>query len=146
MNRYDCETIRDQLPPLLRGEMLPHEAIRIERHLEECDDCSAEAEVIRLLQSSLAPVPPDLEAKVLFAVRRRARRGVPARLAMAATVAAAVIGGALLVQSRQGGAMRANDVDAVTWAAAEDPLLHGGVPLEDLTVEELEHLLEELEP
>ncbi|HEX6306890.1 MAG TPA: zf-HC2 domain-containing protein [Longimicrobiales bacterium] len=147
MNRYDCETIRDLLPSLTRGEMLPHEAVRLERHLAECVECAAQAEVVRLLQTMLAPVPPALEARVLHAVRHRSpRRRVPAaRLALAATVAAAILGGALVLERRTGADAAASaDVESVSWAAADDPLLHGGSALQQLTVDELEILLEEL--
>ncbi|HEX6134173.1 MAG TPA: anti-sigma factor [Longimicrobiales bacterium] len=146
MNRYDCETIRDLLPSLIRGEMLPHEAVRIERHLADCPACTAEAEVVRVLQATLAPVPAGLETRVLQAVRHRStRRPTPARLALAATVAAAVLGGALVLNAPDGDGAAQTDVEAVGWAAADDPLLHGSSALQDLTVDELEHLLEELE-
>jgi hypothetical protein len=36
-------------------------------------------------------------------------------------------------------------MDAVSWAAAQDPLLHGRSELPELTVEELEMLLEEFD-
>src|SRR5690606_32290905 len=97
MNPYDCEAIRDLLPSLTRGEMLPHEETLAELHLETCAPCREEAAIVRLLQSTLAPVPDGLETRVLAAVRRRSwLRGRPARLAMAATLAAAVIGGSLV--------------------------------------------------
>lgn len=144
MNRYDCEAIRDMLPSLIRGEMLPHEAASAEVHLDGCADCRAEANIVRLLQNGLAPVPPGLETRVLAAVRRRSvMRGLPARLAMAATLAAAVIGGSLIFDRT--GDRNPADLEAVSWAAAEDPLLHGGSELQDLSVEELEMLLVELD-
>jgi anti-sigma factor RsiW len=144
MNRYDCETIRDQLPALVRGEMLPHEAARVEQHLDECDACRAEEKIVRLLHATLAPVPVGLEARVIAAVRRRAGRRIPERLALAATVAAAVLGTSFFVQRMQ--ESRATpDLNAVSWAAAEDPLLHGRSELHQLSVEELELLLAELD-
>ena len=144
MNRYDCEAIRDLLPSLIRGEMLPHEAARAEEHLDGCVDCSAEADIVRLLQATLAPVPPVLEERVLHAVRRRAaRRRLPAGMALAATLAAAVLGGTFAFRTLQ---TPAPDYVAVTWAAAEDPLLHGVSKVHELSVEELEQLLEQMEP
>lgn len=146
MNRYDCETIRDLLPSLTRGEMLPHEAARVEQHVADCSECAAEAHVVRLLQSTLAPIPAGLETRVLAHVRRRhgTARRVPARLAIAATVTVALIGGALVLDRSNDAAM--TDVDAVSWAAAEDPMLHGRSALQELSIEELEILLEELNP
>jgi hypothetical protein len=80
----------------------------------------------------------------------------PARLAMAATVAAALLGGTVVMQ--RAGLLRswtdtsptrltldASDASALSWAAAEDPLLHGSSGLQQLSVEELELLLAELE-
>lgn len=166
MNGYDCETIRDEIPALLRGELLTHEVAALEQHLGGCAECRAEVDIVRLLQSTLAPVPAGLEARVLGAVRSgrlidnaphgtrtagdrfrsgpiRLIRSAPARLAMAATVAAAVLGGSLML-GRDGTELDV-DLDSVSWAAAEDPLLHGGSELHDLSVEELELLLEELD-
>jgi predicted anti-sigma-YlaC factor YlaD len=144
MNPYDCEAIRDLLPSLTRGELLPHEATLAELHLDACAECSAEAEIVRMLQATLAPVPTGLEPRVIAAVRRRSHlRGRPARFALAATLAAAVLGGSL-IHDRAGSASGL-DVEAVSWAAAQDPLLHGGSELHDLSVEQLELLLEELD-
>ena len=144
MNRYDCGAIRDLLAPLVRGEMLPHEAASAQLHLDECAECRAEGEIVRLLQESLASVPDGLETRVLTAVRRRNLMwGRPARLALAATLAAAVIGGPLMFDRSRGDSV--SDLDAVSWAAARDPLLHGHSELPELSVEELEVLLEELD-
>lgn len=144
MNPYDCEAVRDLLPSLTRGEMLPHEVTLVELHLDACPECTAEAGIVRLLQATLAPMPAGLEERVLAAVRRRSLlRGRPARLALAATLAAAVIGGSLMYERA---ASRADlDIEAVSWAAAQDPLLHGGSELHELSVEQLELLLEELD-
>lgn len=144
MNPYDCEAVRDLLPSLTRGEMLPHEVTLVELHLDACAECTAEAGIVRLLQSTLAPMPAGLEERVLAAVRRRSLlRGRPARLALAATLAAAVIGGSLIYE--RAGARADLDIEAVSWAAAQDPLLHGGSELHELSVEQLELLLEELD-
>jgi hypothetical protein len=97
-----------------------------------------------VLQESFAPVPDGLESRVIAAVRRRSlMRGRPAQLALAATLAAAVIGGSLLFDRADGDSV--SDMDAVSWAAAQDPLLHGRSELPELTVEELEMLLEEFD-
>jgi hypothetical protein len=148
MNHYDCEAIRDLLPALVRGEMLSHEAASAEQHLDDCELCRGDAAIVRLLQESLTPVPTGLEARVIGAVRRKsARRWAPARLAMAATVAAAVLGGALVFERLSRADRAHDDADPYTlsWAAAEDALLHGGSELQQLTEEELEVLLMELD-
>jgi predicted anti-sigma-YlaC factor YlaD len=144
MNSFDCEAIRDLLPSLTRGELLSHEATLAQLHLDSCAACRAEAEIVRVLQTTLTPVPAELEARVLTAVRRRGLlRGRPARLALAATLAAAVIGGSLIYD--RAGVTSDLDVEAVSWAAAQDPLLHGGSQLSELSMEELEMLLAELD-
>jgi predicted anti-sigma-YlaC factor YlaD len=144
MNPYDCEAIRDLLPSLTRGEMLPHEETLAELHLETCAACREEAGIVRMLQATLAPVPEGLEDRVIGAVRRRSLlRGRPARLAIAATLAAAVIGGSMAFE--RVGSGTDVDLEAVSWAAAQDPLLHGGSELPELSVEELELLLVELD-
>jgi anti-sigma factor RsiW len=192
MNRYDCETMRDVLPAFVRGELLPLARSAARQHLDACDECRAEADVVIMIQSTLDPVPDGLEARVLQAVRAvptesmahaapaaraipaahawgaltrpgrtvatakrwAAVRIAPARLAMAATLAAAVLGGSLVVE--RFGAPWARDaasVDAewgpgslLSWVAMDDDLmLHSGVALQELSVEELELLLEELE-
>ena len=145
MSPYDCESIRDMLPAFVRGEMLPHEVVQVDLHLEECAACQAEAGVVRLLQSTLAPVPEGLESRVLTALRRgRLVNGRRTRLALAATLGAAMLGGSLIYD--RAGVMREIDVEAVSWAAAQDPLLHGGSELHELSVEQLELLMEEMDP
>ena len=156
MNRYDCDTMRDLLPAFVRGELLPHETACAEYHLQTCAECRDEQALVTLMQDVLVPVPAGLEARVVMAVRANAgvapRRWMPAGLAMAATLAAAVLGGTLVYDRIDLGQPAAemvaasDDVDYLTWAAAELSMLHNGVDfLEELTVEELERLLAELE-
>jgi hypothetical protein len=143
MNRYDCGSIRDLLAPLVRGEMLPHEVASAQNHIDGCEDCRAEVEIVRLLQEVVAPVPPGLDTRVLAAVRRgRFARTRQTRLAFAAMLALAVFGGSLIFDRSADGTP---DLEAVSWAAAQDPMLHGGSELPELSVEELEMLLEELD-
>lgn len=143
MNRYDCGSIRDLLAPLVHGEMLPHEVASAQHHIDGCEDCKAELEIVRLLQEVTAPVPASLDERVLTAVRRgRVVRVRRTRLAFAATVALAVLGGSLIYDRSGDGT---TDMEAVSWAAARDPMLHGGSELPELSVEELEMLLEELD-
>lgn len=157
MMSHDCDTMRDLLPLYVRGAVLPHEQAAAEQHIASCADCAQEASIIRLLQQSIEPVPAGLEDRVLSAVRapqpRTARRFVPARLAMAATVTLAVIGGALAIDRYTAppadGEMMLAEFELpsamVGWVVDSDPLLHGGATLDELTVEELEILLAELE-
>jgi len=154
MNRYDCDTMRDLLPAFVRGELLPHETSCAEYHLQACSECREEQALVALMQDTLVPVPAGLEARVVMAVRAAPRRApqrwVPARLAMAATLAAALLGGTLVlnrlyVEQPAATAAAPEHVEDLSWAAAELPMLHGVTDLEELTVEELERLLAELE-
>jgi anti-sigma factor RsiW len=155
MNHYDCDTIRDLIPALVRGELLPHETASAEHHLQTCAECREERALVTLMQNVLVPVPAGLEARVVMAVRSRPhvapRQWVPARLAMAATLAAALLGGTVvfnrmyLDQPAAESVAASDEADDLSWAAAELPMLHGGADLEELTVEELERLLAELE-
>lgn len=155
MNGYDCDTVRDLIPVYVRNELLSHEAAAAASHLGGCASCAEEAKLVGLVYATQASVPAGLEARVLLAVRQPARRRLwqPGRLAAAATVAAALLGGSLVIE-RVGiltdraparGTLDASAATVLSWAAAEDPLLHGSSALQQLSVEELELLLAELE-
>jgi hypothetical protein len=155
MTPYDCETTRDLLPLRIREDLLPHEAARVDLHVSGCADCLADAALVRALAATAAPVPPDLERRVLGAVRTaRAPRRVPAGIGMAAALAAALLGGVLLMQRAGPGlapesAPRSLVLDdgvspPVSWTMTDDPLLHGST-LQQLSVEQLEVILAELD-
>jgi anti-sigma factor RsiW len=157
MMTHDCESIRDQLPLLALGRLAADEASVVRSHAGACAGCAAELDLVLMLQGALAPVPAGLEARVLGAVRRvtPSRRWNPARLAMAATLAAAVIGGTVIFE-RAGYLPGAEpplsstlsletSAPVMSWDTDADPLLHGGSTLEGLSVEELELILAELE-
>ncbi|CAN5761468.1 hypothetical protein BH23GEM10_BH23GEM10_10280 [soil metagenome] len=159
MSIYDCEAMRDLLPVFVHGESLPHERAAAELHLDVCADCAREAELVRLLQHAFEPMPAGLETRVLNAVRAAppgpTPRFAPARLAMAATVALTLIGGAfalnyLRAPGGEPGQLLTAEFDLpgaalFGWVAYGDPMLHGGATLDELTVGELELLLAELE-
>lgn len=159
MKSYDCDAVRDMLHELHDAAVLPHERAAAEDHIAVCGECAAERAVVDLVRNALEPVPAGLENRVLAAVRAAPvglRRRSPARLAMAATLAAAVLGASLIAPrvSLLGGfgmnVMAAFELDdtaisQVSWAAAEDPLLNDRMMLDDLTIEELEILLAELD-
>jgi anti-sigma factor RsiW len=157
MNGYDCETVQDLLPAYVRTELPPAEAAAVASHVGTCSNCAEEASVVRLVYAAQTPVPAGLEARVLLAVHRPApgRVWASVRLAAAAAVAAVVVGGSLVIQrvvlldsSVAAPAivtLDANDASTFSWAAAENPWLHGSSALQQLSVEELELLLAELE-
>jgi hypothetical protein len=158
MSGYDCDTVRDLVPAYVRNELLPHEAAATVSHLEACGSCAEEASAVRLVYATRPAVPASLEARVLLAVRQPPARRAwhSGRLAMAATVAVAILGGTVVIERAGLLAPRRNPAPAVvtldastaatlSWAAAEDPLLHGVSALPQLSVDELELLLAELE-
>lgn len=153
----DCEATRDLLPLLHRGETSAAEAAAVGAHLRACAGCAQELRIVAAVAAAVEPVPAELEPRVLSVIRPlAARRRAPARLALAATVAAALVGGSLAVQRwgfnfeapAQRGIVALDDngsAPALSWAVYEDALLHSGTPLQQLSVEELELLLAELE-
>lgn len=158
MNRYDCESVKDLLPLLVRGQLLPQEAGAVESHVGHCADCAEENSLVQVVAQAVPAVPAGLEARVLDAARKRrpapSTWWAPGRLAAAATVAAAVIGGALVLE-RMGyditpdalpGFLALDDMSpAFSWATLDDPLLSGGSTLQELSLEELELVLAELD-
>jgi hypothetical protein len=154
MNNPDCATTRDVLPAFVHRLLAPEEHVRTELHLDACADCREEEAVLRLLALPAEPAPAALHARVLGAIRMRRPRYAPARLAMAATVAAAILGGAVVIERLLPGrpgpqplATLAQEEHAapVSWAVELDPLLFGGPAFEQLSVEELEFILTELD-
>jgi anti-sigma factor RsiW len=156
MTSMDCETTRELLPLRIRGELLPHETTRVDAHVAACAECRADEALLAALARGVAAVPAGLEQRVLAAIATPVRhRWVPAGIAMAATLAAALIGGALLMQ-RAGYDLTPDGVPGgvvleelmapmVSWFMHDDPLLDGGSTLQQLSVEQLEIVLAELE-
>jgi anti-sigma factor RsiW len=156
MGRNDCEQARDLVPLLIRGQLLPDDAAVTEAHLSACAECRAEMDVVHAVSRDIAPVPAGLQARVLLAVRRPPRRaGLVNRLAMAATLAAAVLGGSVIFErwaqqrlpEANGGALVMEDgmPPLVSWGVSQDPLLQGSSSVTQLSLEELEILLQELD-
>jgi predicted anti-sigma-YlaC factor YlaD len=154
MNSMDCGTACDLLPLLERGGLGSQQRAAVGLHLEDCGDCRAEAGIVALLAGAAPRAPAGLDERVLAAVRtRQSRRRNPARVAAAASVAIAVLGGSLLFQ-RIAGPVEPEPVatvvleditPALSWAVPLDPMLYGGPAFEHLSVEELELVLSEFD-
>lgn len=167
-----CEFYADALVQLARGGLEPERTDRVEAHLAECEVCRGDLAVIRAVESALAPAPEGLESRIREAVRRGASHNAPmvdappsligrrpARpgwqrawaLPMAAAAALALWLGAaeLLSPAAEPGASDVG-VDAVeydlygAWPGSTG-VVAGEVVLSELSVEELEALLEELD-
>jgi len=151
MTTLSCTQIRDILPERVSGQTLP----AVDEHLSACAECRAEAELIVVLRAAAPVAAPALAAAVREAVHRRPaprRRFHPRRLAFAATLAGAVIGGTLLVEAvnlrrgpRAPSAATAGAESDGFLPVLEDPALTGGSVLPDLTEAELESLLARME-
>ncbi|MGK7311399.1 MAG: anti-sigma factor family protein [Candidatus Longimicrobiales bacterium M2_2A_002] len=172
-----CECYGDALVDLVRGELEPGRAERVEAHLETCDACRAELAVVRAVRQSPAPVPDGLDARIRTAVAERLAVGARAAggsiestprpvagprarspwqrwriWALPAAAAAALtlwVGGALVLPSDGAGPTATTEPTAGydpygVWPTA-DGVVAGDVVLSELTVEELEALLEEMQ-
>lgn len=146
-----CEIARDLLPELVSGALDRALADAVERHLDVCAACAAERGVVALVRAAVVRPPAGLESRVVRAVRTggRAQRLPQARrLAVAAMAAFAVLTGGLLlrgvVSDETEPAPGMADV-TLGWPVVQDPILRATPALHDLSVEELESLLAELE-
>ncbi|HEX7090280.1 MAG TPA: zf-HC2 domain-containing protein [Longimicrobiales bacterium] len=156
MSAMDCETARDLLP-LLRGAGLSaRDRAGLEAHIAGCEGCRAEAELLAMLRRTPATPPAGLVERILDALpaRRPRQRRAVGLLALAATLAGAVLVGKGVVQDlldadAPGGPAASADLPAELlqpfWPG-DDELAAGIAPaLHQLSVDELEVLLAELE-
>lgn len=151
--KMTCDTVRDRMPELAAGLLADEEAVPVERHLDACAACADEREVVLFLRAASPEPPPGLEARIVRTVRAGAPaasrgRTVPS-FAIAAGAAFALLTGSLLVRGGIGAGDEGSGaaVREVTlgWPTVVDPILRAAPVLSDLTVEELESLLAELE-
>jgi hypothetical protein len=151
MNELNCEFVRDVYPDMLDGTADAPTSDAVRAHLVSCAECRAEAEAVTAIFAGALIAPPSLHARVMTeyraSVAQPTRFGFGIRqVAVAATVAAAVIGGSVLFRSSneqvQPTAVAEAPIGAVTVEAA---FVSGTESLQDLTVEELEQLLGEID-
>lgn len=161
-----CEFFADALIERAAGALDGERATRLDAHLAECADCTASLATVRALQAAPLSVPAGLEARIRTAVREV---GVPAaphpnpparqrpgrarwRLWAAPLAAAAALAALWIGVGLPGASDQAADTVAVfedydlygAWPA--DGLIVAGEPvLSELSVEELEWLLLEME-
>jgi anti-sigma factor RsiW len=164
-----CEFFADALVERAAGTLDRERDARLAAHLAECPDCMAALATIATLRAAPLEIPPGLEARIRSAVREATRptvqpaeavagaapRGIPPRwrswalpLAAAAALAALWIGIGL-----PGGNDTLSDASFAVFEDYEpygawpaDGLIIAGEPLlSELSVEELERLLQEME-
>lgn len=154
MTSLSCDRVQDLLPEYVAGALDPVRRDQIGEHLAICAECRAENEIVARVRASSVSVPPALEGRVMAAVRRRPgsrRWATPGRLAAAATLAAAVIGGALYFDAGRSGPLASSDPalpvvgESSVLPGVDRPPLVGGSVLGDLTDAELQVLLDRME-
>lgn len=150
MTDLNCEYVRDVYPDVLNGRVDGSAARLVYAHMAACDECRAEAALLEALHAQPAQAPPAglHERIVLNAVRARSRRRWSrSDLAMAATLAAALIGGSVIMQGRRAETGKRTVVSetAIGFVNVDGIMLSGKASLDDLSVEELETLLGEME-
>jgi anti-sigma factor RsiW len=146
--------VQDLLPEHAAGALDTGRRGLVDEHLATCAECRAESEIVARVRASSLAVPGALEGRVVAAVRRgplTRRWGAPGQLAAAATLAAAVIGGALYFDGGRNGPIASSDTTAPgvsessVMPGVERPPLVGGSVLGDLTDAELQVLLDRME-
>lgn len=153
----DCDRVRELLPDHAAGRLEPATAAAVEGHLRTCDECRGESAIVGLLARHPAPLPPGLEARVLAAAAPRRRVPyVPASALLAASVAAALLGGVTILRHVRGtevvpptakGAAVGVDGRGLMMrlpGSSDDGLAAGSASLDDLSEDELQSLLKEL--
>lgn len=149
MNTLNCEYVRDIYPDVLHAKADANTVTAVRSHLAACAQCRAEAGVIEALFASHTRVPAGLHERIMrgASVTPR-RRFAPRHLAVAATMAAALIGGSVLLNSQRGsvpGGASAKAESGLGVVTVEAAMVSGTGSLKDLTIEELEQLLGEIE-
>jgi len=141
-----CETV-DRLPEFVADRLSGPEAGQVRAHLEQCADCRDEIAVIRALRADQVAYPAGLEERVRSAVRAGpAQRWRMGRVAIAAGLVFTLATAGVV--ARQGAGPSPEDPEALApppWPSADEPLMRGGPALNQLSLDELESLLEELE-
>lgn len=144
MNNLNCEYVREVYPDVLNETADAATVTAVRAHIARCADCREEAAMLEQLYRLRVPVPAGLPERVVSQIKTNAKpRSWHGRnLALAATVAAAVIGGAILLDPGRSADPSSAGLGFVT---VEDAMVSGTSSLRDLTVEELEVLLGEIE-
>ena len=149
MKTLNCEYVREIYPDVLNGKTDANTATSVRAHLAACPECRVEADLIEALFASRVEVPAGLHERVMGVVAAgpAPRRIAPRHLAMAATLAAALIGGSVLLNSQRsvGPAGPARVESGLGVVTVEAAMVSGTGSLKDLSVEELEQLLGEIE-
>jgi predicted anti-sigma-YlaC factor YlaD len=153
MSQLNCEHVLDVYPDVLNGKADGAAAESVRAHIAGCEECRAAAALLEAVYADRVSAPAELRERVVrgLAQPRARRRFTRSDMAMAATLAAALIGGSVILQSRQNqtqqpaAAVQSQAQLGVGFVSVEDAMLSGDASLDDLSVEQLEKLLGEIE-
>jgi anti-sigma factor RsiW len=165
-----CEFYADALVERATGVLEPGRAARLDEHLNDCPECAAGLRVVMALKASPLEVPAGLEDRIRSAVRAAARPAAPAPsverssvdrrrvgrwrpwalpLAAAATLVAVWVGIGAPGVGREDAVQPAvvvfEEYEPYGAWPADGPFVAGQPVLSELSVEELELLLREME-
>lgn len=141
----NCEYVREVYPDVLNNTADAALKTAVRAHIARCADCRAEAALMDELHAVAVAVPSGLHERIVTGLSRPSPRRFGLRhLAYAATLAAAVIGGSILLNPGEP-TQPADTTQGLGFVTVEDAMLTGTSSLRDLTIEELEALLGEIE-
>lgn len=147
MNANGCDRVKELLAPWVREELSAADRRFVEEHVAGCEECRAEASLVRALHAGVPIMPDDLTARVTASIATtplRRRVWMSPQLAAAAIVVLA-LGTAVLWRQPpgEGNGVLAEEPLALTWPT-DDGFIAGVAMLDDLSDEALAELLEEL--
>jgi predicted anti-sigma-YlaC factor YlaD len=148
MTDVRCESVRDSIPDLAGGRLDGETASEVRAHLDRCDDCRAEAELVSLLYAGRPQVPAQLVQNIEGHVRFRRRAVVRPWWGVAAAAVAAVALG-IGVTSRSEPEVEnvpayVADMQGLSPWVSDDGLIAGAPALDGLSDEALQILLDEM--
>lgn len=148
-----CEQVGDLLPEYERGQLDRGQREAVRTHLSHCTNCADEQVLVAAIQQHRAQPGVALEQRIVAAaLREEPRFWSRPLLALAATLAVAVLGGSILLARITETDTTQEPVQPVAevepsgpgWVGVDAALVSGAASLRDLSVEELEQLLVEV--
>lgn len=160
MKTLNCEYVREIYPDVLHGKADAETSAAVRAHIASCDECAADSALLDAVHAQPVAVPAGLHKRITAAVRapvpeRRAWNVGRRAMALAASVAVVVIGGSVFVLTNDGSratpyALRPTPpmpaaAPSLGAVGVEDAMMSGKSSLEDLSVEQLQKLLGDIE-
>ena len=151
MNPTVCADLADRLPDWVAGRLPADQARQVAEHVGTCADCAAQAATVHAVLAARAPVPADLAARTLAALRNA--EPIPGRwtrrwtswAGSAAAVLVLAVGTFVLRAGDTGEPLDPGPVavDESVWIA-DDGIVAGAPVLDELSEDALAALLEEM--